>query len=916
MNNQSPQILANNTFTTPNYYQKMNQLENTILFLRDYLRDQFSITGKNCYDHCCIFFFIRFLNEERVKLLDIDSKYIFDTFLNTLEETYIQSPFDTMEVFKELLRENNVQEILDVYQFKFDIPYVKLIEILKKLKTLINPDDFNDEIDLIGKIYEMHLKTGAMGGRDVGQYFTNRRFVNYMASKMTYNTNGSGRMCDPAMGSSGFLTQFKIFNPYFNHQLVYGIEKEKSAYLGAQLNYWLTTGVKNYKFYNVDSLISREVETNFYQYILANPPFGVKGLRYNEMSADIRQLNIKSTKSDCLFVQKIYCMLEEDGEALIILPNGFFNTNSRDYLLTRKLILERCVVKAIYNLPKKINYNGNLVDAFENTGVNVRVLHFVKTFVEEDYKVPFINLNENMEEHLIEETERSELIKRDCKLVEVIKTKDIRELYKGCRIVKLGDVCEFKNGSMLSVKDIVDGPYPVIGGGKSPTGYHNKYNMEENAILVSKSGTAGHISRYSTKVWMSDCFCIKSSNSILDNDYLYYYLKAQQEYFYSLKSGTGTPHVNIRDIIDYEIPIPSMETQKMLVDYYNISYENNKMNKQMMKNLDEECKAFVRAHSVVGKVYIYKLGQVCEFKNGRQLDKKEFIDGEYNVFGGGKKPLGLHNSYNRDGNETIISGTGENCGTIIFNDFKKFYASQCFTINSINKILLDKYLYLYLKYNYEEIIKNSRNSGTGQPYIRISNILELNIDIVIPLPVRQQKIIQRCDDYYEMIKKLEIKIQHNEEDCREILHMALESENLPQDLLNLPINPINEIQPIQSTPTIDTGSGSSSRSHVSSTNRANHTSRSRTRNVQQQSDNQTINEPVPIQSTPSLDSGSSSRSRNSRSKSPQVNLEQLELTKENLKKLTNEQLIQICKNKKIKGYSGKPKDKLIELILQ
>jgi len=753
MNNLNSQVLANNTFTTPNYYQKMNQLENTILFLRDYLRDQFSITGKNCYDHCCIFFFIRFLNEERVKLLDIDSKYIFDTFLNTLEETYIQSPFDTMEVFKELLRENNVQEILDVYQFKFDIPYVKLIEILKKLKTLINPDDFNDEIDLIGKIYEMHLKTGAMGGRDVGQYFTNRRFVNYMASKMTYNTNGSGRMCDPAMGSSGFLTQFKIFNPYFNHQLVYGIEKEKSAYLGAQLNYWLTTGVKNYKFYNVDSLISREVESNYYQYILANPPFGVRGLRYNEMSADIRQLNIKSTKSDCLFVQKIYCMLEENGETLIILPNGFFNTNSNDYLLTRKLILEKCVVKAIYNLPKKINYNGNLVDAFENTGVNVRVLHFVKTFVEEDYKVPFINLNENMEEHLIEETERSELIKRDCKLVELIKTKDIRELYKGCRIVKLGDVCEI-NASRLNSGDMDNnGQYDFYSGkANNPCGTHSVYNFDYPEYIVLIKGGGSGKGKYGDDIGLGKCYYLIGKNAI---------------------------------------------------------------------------------------------------------------------------------------------------------------SSGCYILYNKSDVILTKYIFFYLSINKNDIMDlASYTTGLGNIPI---NIIK-NYEIPIPSIETQKDIIKKYYDNEERIRLLKQEILNLQQSSTNNIFNRLETEILPQDILNQPINPINEIQPVESTPTIDTGS--SSRSRVSGSNRRNRTSSSRPSDTQQQSGNQSINEPVPIQSTPSLDSGSSSRSGNSRSKSPQVDLEQLELTEENLKKLNKEQLIQICRNKKIRGYSGKPKDKLIELILQ
>ena len=66
-----------------------------------------------------------------------------------------------------------------------------------------------------------------------------------------------------------------------------------------------------------------------------------------------------------------------------------------------------------------------------------------------------------------------------------------------------------------------------MGGGKSPSGYHNEYNRNENVILCSSSGAnAGYISKYSCKIWASDCFSIHSKNiEIIDEKYLYYFLK-------------------------------------------------------------------------------------------------------------------------------------------------------------------------------------------------------------------------------------------------------------------------------------------------------------------------------------------------------------------------------------------------------
>ena len=67
-------------------------------------------------------------------------------------------------------------------------------------------------------------------------------------------------------------------------------------------------------------------------------------------------------------------------------------------------------------------------------------------------------------------------------------------------IEKLGNVCEISSGSQLSKKNYLGGPYPVIGGGQSPAGYHNKYNKKANTILCSQSGSySGFISRYPTR---------------------------------------------------------------------------------------------------------------------------------------------------------------------------------------------------------------------------------------------------------------------------------------------------------------------------------------------------------------------------------------------------------------------------------
>ena len=579
------------TTSTDNYYLKMNRLENTISFIRDFLRDKKAITGIKCFEHCCIFFFIRFLNKERVEYLELDEVYIFENFIKELERINIHEQSKLINFILRLLSNNRVKELVYVANFDKEIAPTDIYQLFKKLETMINPVDYENEFDLVGKIYELHLKTGAMGGRDVGQFFTRREFADYMASKISYNQNGSGRMCDPAMGTSGFLTQFKVHNPYFSHNLVYGIEKDKATYKCSQFNYWFSTGIENVNFKNTDSLCSN-VESNYYQYILANPPFGVKGLIYTNMDNDIQDLKIKSSKSDCLFVQKIYCMLEENGEALIILPNGFFQTNNKDYMLTRKLLLEKTYVKGVYNLPKKLNYNGSLVDAFENTSVNVSVLHFIKKVVDEDYNVSLINLDENLVEKLIEDIPRSILKSKDYKLTETTQQLNIRDIYSGCRIVKLGDICEFYgSGKRKSSEGKDEGLYPLYFCSILKHLYLDTFDYDNEMIIINKTNGSGKCQLY----YINGKYSVAQSTEMFNSNnkevltsYIFYYLKNNKEDIEKFYEGTLQKQIQLQAFKNYEIPIPSMETQLNIVNKYLENENRIKMLKQQILDLQND----------------------------------------------------------------------------------------------------------------------------------------------------------------------------------------------------------------------------------------------------------------------------------------------------------------------------------------
>ncbi len=131
----------------------------------------------------------------------------------------------------------------------------------------------------------------------------------------------------------------------------------------------------------------------------------------------------------------------------------------------------------------------------------------------------------------------------------------------------LGDVVDFKRGKTITAKTKINGDIPVISGGRKPAYYNAKYNRENKTITVAGSGAyAGHIMYWDEKIFVSDAFSIKPHLNILDTKYLYYFLLDKQNWIYSLKKGSGVPHVYFKDLAVLKIPIPPLHVQEEVVN--------------------------------------------------------------------------------------------------------------------------------------------------------------------------------------------------------------------------------------------------------------------------------------------------------------------------------------------------------------
>ena len=136
------------------------------------------------------------------------------------------------------------------------------------------------------------------------------------------------------------------------------------------------------------------------------------------------------------------------------------------------------------------------------------------------------------------------------------------------------------NGSKLLLKDIATtfrgeyitksstqkGNIPVILGGQEPAYYIDKYNHQGELVVVSRSGaSAGFVSYWNEKVFVTDGFGYEAKENIVTPKYLYHILKNIEPKLNSMKRGAGVPHVRGEALSNLEFLIPPIEEQNRVV---------------------------------------------------------------------------------------------------------------------------------------------------------------------------------------------------------------------------------------------------------------------------------------------------------------------------------------------------------------
>ncbi len=298
----------------------------------------------------------KFINFDAEKLYGTISKDVF-VFIKTLNEG----------------KESAYSRFMENATFLIPNPrtLVKLVEGISRL-------DMNNR-DAMGDVYEYVLGKMAASGNN-GQFRTPRHIIRMMVELMEPDLNDI--ICDPAMGSAGFIVESakyisehnkaelmkKEHAEHYRNNMFHGFDTDQTMLRIGAMNLMLH-GVDKPDIEYKDSLSTDNSDTECYTLCLANPPFA-GSLDKESVNKSLLAIT-KTKKTELLFIALFTRMLQTGGRCASIVPDGVLFGNSSGHKAVRKELIDNQRLQAVISMPSGV---------FQPyAGVSTAILIFTKT---------------------------------------------------------------------------------------------------------------------------------------------------------------------------------------------------------------------------------------------------------------------------------------------------------------------------------------------------------------------------------------------------------------------------------------------------------------------------------------------------------------------------------------------------------
>lgn len=752
-----------------------------------------NISGENALNDIMNFLFLKMLEpiisdkEEDGKIDIFNKKYYTDLYDNkTLDSIF--KYFNINELCKcELKDLRDMNSSNDVIRQIGDIlithPITKMIYTennfikTKKATTIqnlldviknIDLNEFKDNEDIIGDIYEHFINGYAKKGSMLGQFFTPRKLMklilNYKKEHIEELINNSGdsfKIYDSCMGTGGWIISgYNMFKS--DKILLSGGEVEPRTFQFGLMNLISTLHKFPHDVQCESSLT--HIDNKNHNLILTNPPFktsfpfkqleiNFKEDKYNKMKID-DIYTLKNNNPLIQFLELNYYKLEKNGICIIVLPYGelFFGAKLKK---SREHFMNKCNITDIILMPTSI---------FTHTDVKTCVLIFEKNgktkeikFSESNQECTQIKLLKNVNISEIKTNKNLSWFGNDYIKQEII-TVD-----KHIEIKTLDEVCKFCTKSKrLASYGKTEGIYPFITSSQEITKYCDEPDYKDDNYIIIGNGGNANIHYQHNFSCSSHCYVLKGTK------YIYYYLVNNINILEDGFKGATIHNISIDYIKNIKIQIPSIEKQNKIIEQLDFIEKNIIDTQNLILQYNQLNEMFLTLN--IKNIETKKLGDICKnIKAGKfnSSDCKE--TGLYPFYTGkANNPEGFNNEYCFDDNNYLILIKDGGAGNKIYGNqiglgkvFKVKGKSSATTHQLAlfpNDDINNEYLYYYLT-----IIKNKimdlAHYTTSLGCISKTNIE--NLDIPIPSIEIQNKIVEYCDHNNNLIIELNKVIYSN-----------------------------------------------------------------------------------------------------------------------------------------------------------
>ena len=217
---------------------------------------------------------------------------------------------------------------------------------------------FGQEKDLIGRVYEYFLKEFAVNAtKEEGEFYTPHDVVQLIAALIE---PFDGTLYDPCCGSGGMFIQsaelVKARQGNISAINVFGQEKEAATWRLAKMNLALR-GISHHLGETSDSTFLNDLHRGLYfDYIMANPPFNLKGWWNDNLKSDARWTEYavppESNANYAWILHMLYHLKKQNGVAGFLLANGALGDS--DAFEIRKKLIQNDKIEAIIVLPREL----------------------------------------------------------------------------------------------------------------------------------------------------------------------------------------------------------------------------------------------------------------------------------------------------------------------------------------------------------------------------------------------------------------------------------------------------------------------------------------------------------------------------------------------------------------------------------